>query len=321
MSSSQKFESLLDDHTVTFDNTFIVVDTLHSLLKIQASRCCISVRHNHAAIKIKGNFNTIMLHKNSGIIDLEGNNNSVSVADRLHIGVVRSVGGSQNNRLNSEELLGAVLTALPNVSQISEAALSRPLFSEDSFNQSEIIDEDSIDYSHFYNRRFMENPYLERINEPPEQNPGLPQPREQLYRDEERRPPNALDNLFRGFFTGSRNVLQEMMEEIAGGFSGHQNGGGRMIALEDAGQSQQELGDENLAVVQVQAIERPIDDVCPICHDDLKRGTPGSAYLDCLDWFHKECIEEWIKRGRKSCPNCRHPTNTLFNVINTRVQY
>lgn len=51
------------------------------------------------------------------------------------------------------------------------------------------------------------------------------------------------------------------------------------------------------------AADRP-DLTCSICLESLRRGE--TTALACLHVFHKECVNDWVEKGRsKSCPVCR----------------
>ena len=72
--------------------------------------------------------------------------------------------------------------------------------------------------------------------------------------------------------------------------------------------------------VRVQGGPRSIKDTCPICKDELDRQAPDSCFLDCAHWLHHECVKAWFERGQSKCPECRHPTEKLFRVIDRNLQ-
>ena len=54
-----------------------------------------------------------------------------------------------------------------------------------------------------------------------------------------------------------------------------------------------------------------IKDECSICYDDMDRMTDEAAYLDCLHWYHADCLMEWLKKKPK-CPKCESISTNLF---------
>eukprot|EP01024_Parvocaulis_polyphysoides_P011139 TRINITY_DN13913_c0_g1_i2.p1 TRINITY_DN13913_c0_g1~~TRINITY_DN13913_c0_g1_i2.p1 ORF type:complete len:307 (-),score=14.81 TRINITY_DN13913_c0_g1_i2:54-974(-) len=48
---------------------------------------------------------------------------------------------------------------------------------------------------------------------------------------------------------------------------------------------------------------------CSICLDEIVEGDDGSTVLACMHWFHRECLQRWIRtRGNQvACPLCNAP--------------
>lgn len=46
------------------------------------------------------------------------------------------------------------------------------------------------------------------------------------------------------------------------------------------------------------------DNLCLICHDDLRKGRGPIRELHCSHSFHSECIEEWLWT-KQTCPTCQ----------------
>jgi len=44
---------------------------------------------------------------------------------------------------------------------------------------------------------------------------------------------------------------------------------------------------------------------CPICLDDYEQEDPTRRLPECSHWFHRDCINTWLKSAR-TCPVCRH---------------
>lgn len=53
---------------------------------------------------------------------------------------------------------------------------------------------------------------------------------------------------------------------------------------------------------------------CAICQEDLNKRHGDSAYIDCMHWYHFDCIKPWLSR-KSECPICKHPTNQVFKIF------
>lgn len=69
-----------------------------------------------------------------------------------------------------------------------------------------------------------------------------------------------------------------------------------------------------LNIVTVDGPRNSIIMVCPICQEDLDKKSPEGAYIDCMHWYHFQCISEWTRRGNHDCPQCKHRTKQIFKV-------
>ena len=54
-------------------------------------------------------------------------------------------------------------------------------------------------------------------------------------------------------------------------------------------------------------------DQCAICQEELNKRNGESAYLDCMHWYHFECIKPWLLHKRE-CPTCKHEANHIFKI-------
>ncbi|KAG9153794.1 hypothetical protein Leryth_005923, partial [Lithospermum erythrorhizon] len=43
---------------------------------------------------------------------------------------------------------------------------------------------------------------------------------------------------------------------------------------------------------------------CPICYQDMEKGECARKLANCMHYFHKHCIDQWLTRNA-SCPICR----------------
>lgn len=308
MPGALKFDALLEDLFIGQNNSFVAIDSVNGMLKVHANNCCISVRLNQAAVLVKGNNNTIVMYRNAGIVHLEGSYNSLTIADTDFIGVVKVQQQAQTNTLNGSILNSHVMLALPSIgtSQISEAALRRPSLFDSRYSLIENMDE-SYDES--------ENLIADQIS---------------VRAEPESNQNTGLGGIFRGMFREAHNFYRETVEELGQAARRYEQEEINPPPQQHSPQQQLPIpqqvhpqmqesevddGPHMIALVNVEPVARPIPDTCAICHDTIGRGTPGTAYLDCLDWYHEDCITEWLKRGRISCPSCRHKTTALYRVI------
>lgn len=62
---------------------------------------------------------------------------------------------------------------------------------------------------------------------------------------------------------------------------------------------------------------RPVHSCCICVAEVDAEGSPAAApkagvFLPCFHYFHAECIQSWVERGRDSCPLCQNPV--LANI-------
>lgn len=159
--------------------------------------------------------------------------------------------------------------------------------------ESLIIDDDSSEMPNFDSERIV---FPEEPNSPP-----------QPTNTRDHRAP-MLERVFTGLWREIAMVVNDASSELHN-------------ALQNRPVSNQQLptpvlgnGNQRAIVVQVAPGSKSIMDTCSICQEELDRSEEGVAYLDCLDFFHVDCIMHWIGRNRLDCPKCRHPTVTIFKV-------
>ncbi|KAL3925206.1 MAG: hypothetical protein SGILL_000563 [Bacillariaceae sp.] len=62
-----------------------------------------------------------------------------------------------------------------------------------------------------------------------------------------------------------------------------------------------------LPVKNEEGIFRHVDGECALCIEDYEEGDVVVwSDLKCTHAFHKECIMQWLSKGKKRCPVCRH---------------
>ncbi|KAF2151869.1 hypothetical protein K461DRAFT_268970 [Myriangium duriaei CBS 260.36] len=52
-------------------------------------------------------------------------------------------------------------------------------------------------------------------------------------------------------------------------------------------------------------IELAAEQRCLVCLCDMEKGEEARKLVECGHLFHRECIDEWLTKGRNSCPLCR----------------
>lgn len=69
--------------------------------------------------------------------------------------------------------------------------------------------------------------------------------------------------------------------------------------------------------------QRGIDDICPICLDDLKNTELDYCKYQCGKSIHKECFKMWCKKNNNKCVFCRgdwtkpiYPKKQYINLFN-----
>jgi hypothetical protein len=59
---------------------------------------------------------------------------------------------------------------------------------------------------------------------------------------------------------------------------------------------------------------------CSICLEAINEN--DECTLNCKHQFCKKCIDEWLQKNKKTCPNCRAPIQSYYNNdINYRLLY
>ncbi len=68
-----------------------------------------------------------------------------------------------------------------------------------------------------------------------------------------------------------------------------------------------------LPVHKVQAPSKDLIEECAICTEEFNKRCDDVAYIDCMHWYHRKCIEEWLQR-KNECVVCRQETATIFKT-------
>jgi Ring finger domain len=280
---------------------YYTVDLNESIIKLKSplennvTKPFLSVRRNNGAIHISGEGAHIVIQQNWGTIDIDGLHHNIFIMDPAVQGVVRKKSG-YNIRLNGSEIFGIMANPLPNPPQTASPQLpvshelwspfqaSREEQSEISIDhlQARVSDPAPI-FDHGYNQARMQpsdQGIIVRHNHP---QPGIQQR-------------NFVDH----FLGGVNDIVGAFLQ----GLSDNSGNPGRVIVSQNG----------QIERITTNASSQGVAATCPICHDDLMKGGPGSSFVDCLDCFHTDCIESWIRTGKNSCPVCRNQI-TLHNLV------
>ena len=66
--------------------------------------------------------------------------------------------------------------------------------------------------------------------------------------------------------------------------------------------SDNDLGDDDLGDNNY-GFKNDFNEICCICVDKIKENKV--RLINCNHSFHKDCIEEWFRKGNLNCPICR----------------
>lgn len=297
---------------------YYTIDTNESVIRLvspldpHAPKSFLSVRKNNGAIYISGEGSHVVVQQNWGTIDVNGLNHNIFVIDRSVQGTTRKRSG-YNVRLNGAELFNVMAQPLPTSPttfhdhrpqptfgrpepwQMEEpprpnpqpADLSEPVF----FPHEVAVRHDEPIFNHGYRASpivVQTEPTPVGVIGPPPIHPerGIP-------------PRNLLDNIVGGAFNFLEGILQ--------GLSNNNNGEVHRVAILPT-------NSPGIEKVTTNATTRGVPAVCPICHDEVLKGGAGSSFVDCLDCFHTDCIDSWIRTGKDSCPVCRNQI-TVHNAV------
>jgi cobalamin biosynthesis protein CbiD len=83
----------------------------------------------------------------------------------------------------------------------------------------------------------------------------------------------------------------------------------KQLSIHKAAQNEME---KTLSYIKTYTIYKPsttlnivVDDVCPICQEEMNREDSGKLY-ECSHAYHNKCIKEWFTNKESiSCPYCR----------------
>jgi hypothetical protein len=59
-----------------------------------------------------------------------------------------------------------------------------------------------------------------------------------------------------------------------------------------------------VAIISAKGCETSIEEDCLICMDKLNKKDDNCGLLQCLHWFHFECLKDWLIKDA-SCPLCK----------------
>lgn len=68
-----------------------------------------------------------------------------------------------------------------------------------------------------------------------------------------------------------------------------------------------------IEIVEIEPPKADIKEQCSICQCTMSKRYEEVAYIDCMHWFHYDCIKEWLIRKNK-CVICKSQVGQLFKV-------
>jgi Ring finger domain len=71
------------------------------------------------------------------------------------------------------------------------------------------------------------------------------------------------------------------------------------------------------SLLPVEEVAPPPNDIsenCSICLVDFNKRSGEAAFLECMHWYHFNCIKEWTDKGHKNCPECRKDSGCIFKI-------
>ena len=309
---SGRYDETSEDIHVLLDYSYYSVDVLNGQAVIDASNCFFGSRINNTYIKVKGNSNLVAMHRNMGIVDIEGDDNRVVVVDRQYVGIVRVKRGA-NNKLNDVDLEEPVLQPLPSPPpRPPQLPGPRPLLESPS-----LFSPDFNPFSRGFSQEDNSLNLWTDFSSPPPPLNHHPAQRDAPVPLRNRENGITLDVMLRNIENFATDLFRGIENQTQHIFGGNQRANNPRrehndeVNFQDLGNNEDTHGIET---VLVEPTARSIPDVCPICQEHLEKGRPGTSYLDCLDWFHEECIAAWLSRGHTTCPKCRNETQTIFKV-------
>lgn len=70
------------------------------------------------------------------------------------------------------------------------------------------------------------------------------------------------------------------------------------------------------AIIPIEMIQGPSESSifnCPICCEDGDKVNADVCVVECLHWYHFDCLSEWLKKA-KDCPTCRVEVTAVLKV-------
>lgn len=117
----------------------------------------------------------------------------------------------------------------------------------------------------------------------------------------------------RGF---PRQVVDPEIQEnlAASGYDEHRNRENRMKLA--AQPNLRHIRSENGMIILVEDYQnrnQKAGVICAICQEDLARTEKECALLECMHWFHFDCLQNWLK-FKSQCPDCKKPVGSVAHL-------
>lgn len=296
-------------------------------IELKADHSFLTLRVNQGKIIVSGRNNVIVLHRNYGEIQVKGQHNIIIVIDKDFTGAV-STKRADVNFLNFVDRYDP-----PHVNH------NLRVFNSSLENLFDIVNRpnDRNTRRHFRELADVQaalNPSTININ-----------PREiriadlgffddavdihpELHREPEQRLPPISQR--RSHLRSPQNENIQVVPQPPAPEPQQRNQDRRSFRIESNSRSTEPNRNENserqravsanranqIKEVKVKAKPSTTEDSCVICCETLVNGSRGSAYLNCMHWFHATCISQWFGTDKTNCPSCRIKVKTLYKVTN-----
>ena len=69
-----------------------------------------------------------------------------------------------------------------------------------------------------------------------------------------------------------------------------------------------------IQTIDIRPPNKDIVETCSICREDFNKRVDPVCYLDCMHWFHVDCVTRWLD-NKRNCPCCKGPVTLVSKTI------